>query len=734
MTGLARAARAGEWWEHKLAPVLATAYAAAFLTATSLVDAAGTLALVLLALIPGALYVSVLNDLTDREADRLAGKPNRLAGRAPGPWWAVVAAALATGAAIAWLAWRGEPALLAIYAGAWIAFALYSVPPVRLKARGAAGALADAAGAHVFPHLLAAAAVFAHADRPLVGAFAAAVGMWALAHGLRGAIWHQLLDAAADARSGLRTFGRAHPELARRLGMRLVFPVELAAFVAAVALADFAVAAVLLLLCALLERRRARWWRGELVVVAPARAPTYRIALAELYVVLYPISFLVAAGVRDPGDLAVLAAHVALFPRTLGRLVVESYRMLRRHSPAPAPEPARRPSPLPPAGGSAPSVRVLFLLRSDSDRLVGGTAEQLRQYARAVTERGGEAVVHTSPTRPPGRFDLTHVFNVDWPLETARHMDIALACADRVVLSPVHHDRRWEDAYHLQGRAGMHRRVASVVGLEGFLRLRGAAQAASTPRLWPEAGRQLVGGVGRRQRQILERADAWFVASPREAEAICADFGVAPRPFHVIRNGGDWVDDGSDLPPLPGEFALCVARVEARKNQLTLARALVDLGFPGVFVGAPNPRHQAFVARFAAYVDEHPSLTWLPTLGRRQTLAMFARARLHALASWYELAALVDSEAAVAGCSIVTTTRSHSRDVIGDAAVYWDPASGHDGLVAALRRGLARTPDAETVHRFRRELAWARIREDVARAYGLEELGAERSAPVGAVA
>ncbi len=711
--------RSGEWWEHKLALVLGTAYAAAFLAGTSLVDAAGTIALVLLALLPGALYVSVLNDLTDREADRLAGKPNRVAGGSARRWWAVVAAAVAAGGALAWLAWRDEPAVLALYAAAWVAFALYSAPPARLKARGAAGALADAAGAHVFPHLFAVAAVFAQADRRLAGGFAAAVGVWALAHGLRGAIWHQLSDAAADTHSGLRTFGRAHPELARRLGTRVLFPLEVAAFVAVVALAGPAVAAVLLPLYALLELRRARWWRGEVVVAAPAATRTYRVALADLYAVLYPLAFLVAAGVRDAADLVVLAAHLVLFGPAVGRFVAESHRMLRR-IPAPAADLRPPPAPRPGGGASAPAPRVLFLLRSDGDRLVGGTAEQLRQYARAVTERGGEAVVHTAPTRPPGRFDLAHVFNVDWPLETARHMDVALACADRVVLSPVHHDRRWEDAYHAQGRAGAHRRVAAVVGLDGFLRLRGAAQAAGTPQLWGEAAGQLVRGVARRQREILARADAWLVASRREADAICADFGVAPRPYHVVRNGGEWVEDASGLPPLPDEFALCVARVEARKNQLALARALVDLGLPGVFVGAPNPRHAAFVSRFAAYVDEHPSLTWLPALGRRETLAMFRRAPLHALASWYELAALVDSEAAVAGCSIVTTSRSHSRDVLGDAAVYWEPDTGHDGLVAALRRGRERAPAAETVRRFRSELAWTRIRDDVARAYGLD--------------
>ncbi|HEV2814499.1 MAG TPA: glycosyltransferase [Solirubrobacteraceae bacterium] len=374
-------------------------------------------------------------------------------------------------------------------------------------------------------------------------------------------------------------------------------------------------------------------------------------------------------------------------------------------------------------------MRAAFFLRADTDRVVGGTAEQLRQYARAVTDRGGEAVLHVGAGRPAGRFDVAHVFNVDWPLEAARHMDVARSCADRVVLSPVHHDRAWEVAYHAAGRDGLSRRVSSVVGLDGFLRLRGVVQAAGRPRLWSEAAAQLAGGTAKRQRAILERADAWFVASPRETEAVVRDFGVEPQPTELIRNGGDWLDEDVSLPPLPAEFVLCVARVEARKNQLGLARAAVDAGVPLVFVGAPNPRHRAYARRFEAFVAEHPSLTWLPALDRRETLAMFRRARVHALASWYELSALVDSEAAVAGCSVVTTARGHSRDVLGDTAFYWDPDSGHDGLVAALRAGLERRPDAATTAAFRERLSWQRIRSDVASAYGYlaESYGDDRA-------
>ncbi|HEX8206020.1 MAG TPA: hypothetical protein VF587_08185, partial [Solirubrobacteraceae bacterium] len=101
MGGLLGAARVGEWWEHKLAPMAGTAYASAFFAGTSLLDVGGALLLALLALAPGAAYVSLLNDLTDLETDRLAGKPNRLEGRSPVAHWIGVAVAVAAGAAIA---------------------------------------------------------------------------------------------------------------------------------------------------------------------------------------------------------------------------------------------------------------------------------------------------------------------------------------------------------------------------------------------------------------------------------------------------------------------------------------------------------------------------------------------------------------------------------------------------------------------------------------------------------
>ena len=330
MTALLAPARAREWWEHKFAPILGTAYATACFADASVMDVADTLLVVLLALLPGAVFVSVVNDLTDRDDDRRAGKPDRLAGHSARTWLAVVAAAVLAGFAIGAAAWHDEPAALVLYSMAWVAFALYSVPPFRLKARGAGGVLADAVGAHVCPHLLIAVVVFAAVDRPDDARWLVAVGAWALAWGVRGALWHQLSDAEQDARAGIRTYAIAHPRWARRLGAWFAFPVELAAFGVLLVLAEAPLAVLAVPAYVLLEAERVKRWGITVVVVEPA--PNYRIAMHDFYVAFFPLAFLATAALRDPSDAIVLLAHLGAFPFTPGQIAADVVRRVRRLS------------------------------------------------------------------------------------------------------------------------------------------------------------------------------------------------------------------------------------------------------------------------------------------------------------------------------------------------------------------------------------------------------------------
>ena len=319
--------RAGQWWEHKLVPVLAVFYGAALSLGVPLADLWRGAVTLLLALIPGAAFVSLLNDWADRDEDLAAGKANRLAGRSP----VFVAAALAVpvfaGSLFCW-AWRDAPSLLAVYLAAWTAFTLYSLPPARLKARGFAGVLADAAGAHVFPSLLAALLAFWAADTPPDLRFLAATAAWAGAYGVRGILWHQLVDAENDRAAGVRTFvQRRDPGSVDALARRVVFPAEFAALLWLLWLIGSALPLAALALYGWLVKRRLRIFRMEAVIVRPR--PRYLIWLHEYYDVFLPLALLVAAALAHRGDLLVLAAHLALFPRRAAETARDAWRLRR---------------------------------------------------------------------------------------------------------------------------------------------------------------------------------------------------------------------------------------------------------------------------------------------------------------------------------------------------------------------------------------------------------------------
>jgi 4-hydroxybenzoate polyprenyltransferase len=324
---LAAALRAGDWWEFKIVPILAAFYATSLLAGASILSQVPALLLLLTALVPGAVYVSVLNDLTDRDEDGRAGKANRMAAAPPWLASAAIGPAIACGLAVAWY-WRGDPLLLGCYLAAWISFTLYSLPPFRLKVRGAAGLAADAAGAHLFPTLVAVLLAFRAVGAPVDPLWLLAAGLWAFAHGLRGILWHQLLDSAADEAAGVRTFVQRVPRArAVALGNYLVWPAELAALALLLWKLGSAGPLVGLLLYALLARQRLRIFRLRAVVVEPR--PRHLVLLQEYYTLFLPLSLLVEAALRRPADSAILLAHLILFPIALSTAARDAWKLRR---------------------------------------------------------------------------------------------------------------------------------------------------------------------------------------------------------------------------------------------------------------------------------------------------------------------------------------------------------------------------------------------------------------------
>ena len=304
--------RASEWWEFKLVPILSAFYATGVLLCVPLASMWTTAVVILLAIVPDAAYVSVLNDLTDRDEDLAAGKKNRTIGKSRASIALLILATTGFGVFFSFL-WREDALLVSCYLAAWLAFSLYSLPPFRFKNRGILGVLCDASGAHLFPTVVAAILTFRAAHRAVDFRWLSAVAAWAFAYGLRGILWHQLSDLENDRSAGVRTFAQRHPpRVAERLGTWIAFPLELLAFGAMLLQLRGAWPLALLCVYLFLAARRMQVWNKNAVIVAPK--PQFFIFLAEYYDVFFPIALLVHAATRHRWDAIVLAVHLLLFP------------------------------------------------------------------------------------------------------------------------------------------------------------------------------------------------------------------------------------------------------------------------------------------------------------------------------------------------------------------------------------------------------------------------------------
>jgi glycosyltransferase involved in cell wall biosynthesis len=277
-TSISGFVRAPQWWEHKLVPIMSVFYATALTQHASVASTWPAVVSLFLAIAPGAVYVSVINDIADRADDRVAGKTNRLTGK---PFWLVallVIVPISVGLLFIFL-WRDTPLLVSAYLGAWAAFSLYSLPPFRLKRRGVLGIIADASGAHLFPTLVAALLSFRATGQAADPIWVTAVAVWALP-----------IEALALATMLWR--------------MQSILPVLL--------LALYAVFAVL----------KARLWRIAIVVVEP-RERSSNIGY-EYYCLLFPLGILATSAMRYPADWAILGVHLLVFHRPAIRFVTES--------------------------------------------------------------------------------------------------------------------------------------------------------------------------------------------------------------------------------------------------------------------------------------------------------------------------------------------------------------------------------------------------------------------------
>lgn len=293
-------------------------------------------------------------------------------------------------------------------------------------------------------------------------------------------------------------------------------------------------------------------------------------------------------------------------------------------------------------------------------RISGGHVVQLEETARALEMYGVRARIDFTQEVDLTGVDIVHGFClIPGDVHYCRSRGLP------VVVSPIYWDVRY-------GRDGL-LAGASVRSVLGSFRMASRFLVASLrngTRLTEACLTSVL--VEMEKLATFEAADLLLPNSAGEADSIRRDLGVT-TPMAIVPNGVDPARfDDRGVPFEDRDFVLCVGRIDPHKNQLALIRALRGAGKKLVIVGYDHPDHPDYV-RACREAGEG----WVEFIGGRPQAELrdvFAAARVHVVASWFETTGLVSLEAALSGCSVVTTGRGHAAHYFGDRAFYCDPA------------------------------------------------------------
>jgi len=182
----------------------------------------------------GTAYGYLVNDLADIELDRRAGKPNVFHGMSRTKAALVVAGVFGV-MVVCGLPFVRRPDFLPLWIAWVLAATFYSLPPVRLKERGALGLTATIIAQQPIPAAMAFAAL---GDLRTWGAlnFIAYITL----RGICSDVGHQMRDREGDAAAGATTFAvrRGHAAIARLYGLSLELETLLLGVVLVVLLVD----------------------------------------------------------------------------------------------------------------------------------------------------------------------------------------------------------------------------------------------------------------------------------------------------------------------------------------------------------------------------------------------------------------------------------------------------------------------------------------------------------------
>lgn len=326
-------------------------------------------------------------------------------------------------------------------------------------------------------------------------------------------------------------------------------------------------------------------------------------------------------------------------------------------------------------------MKVLMMGRIGLFEVGGGDKVQIENTAEEVRNLGIDVEIKTSMNVDFSSYDIVHVFQLDWTPETYFYVKRAKAAGKPIILSPIHHSVKELQRYDNEYTFG-YRRISKVIFRNQYARdtFKNLYKSMFDFRKLGSTLYSVFAGLKNMQRKCLEMSDVVLVQTVKEAEDLINTYGVDIK-WEKVPNGvaehfkvSGTFENILDF----SDYILCVGRIEPRKNQLSIIKAVEVFRQKSrkntmlVFVGGKNRRHDEYLRKFNREVENKSWLIYLDHVDYQKMPALYKFAKVGVSASWFETTGLTSLEALFCGTNAVASGE-RAKEYLGNSASYCDP-------------------------------------------------------------
>lgn len=354
-------------------------------------------------------------------------------------------------------------------------------------------------------------------------------------------------------------------------------------------------------------------------------------------------------------------------------------------------------------------MNILFISRSTLYSSAGGDTVQILKTAEFLRLAGYRVDIHLCTDKIDYEpYDLLHFFNIIRPADILQHL---LASRKPYVVSTIYVDY---SEYELHARSGWARVLFRYLSADTVEYLKVVARRVRNGERIVSP-RYLLWGHRRSVRYIIRHARCLLPNSNSEYRRLAAHYKLQ-QTYRAIPNAID-----PSMFTLPADdhsrdasLVLCVGRIEGRKGQLALIRALRETKYTLDIIGSSSPNQQEYYRQCRE--EAGANVRFIEAIRQEELVRYYASAKVHVLPSWFETTGLSSLEAAAMGCNIVITGKGDTREYFGDLAWYCEPDSP-SSILEAIEKAATAGRNESLIQKIRTMYTWESAAAETAKAY-----------------